>query len=116
MPGMGGLEAVRQIKAIPTATWVPVIIITGLGDEGDILSGFLAGADDYMLKPIKPMTLDIRIRSMRRIAAIQSSATAVIDHVIEGLVQWTASGNEPGPAVTQGLTFRDARYPAGRLR
>jgi diguanylate cyclase (GGDEF)-like protein/PAS domain S-box-containing protein len=87
MPGIGGLEAVRQIKAIPSATWVPIIIITGLDSEEDILSGFMAGADDYMVKPVKPMALDIRIRSMMRIASIQRSTTAVIDNVIEGIVQ-----------------------------
>jgi diguanylate cyclase (GGDEF)-like protein/PAS domain S-box-containing protein len=87
MPGIGGLEAVKQIKAIPTTSWVPVIIITGLDAEEDILSGYIAGADDYMVKPVKPLTLDIRIRSMMRIAAIQRSSTAVIDNVIEGIVQ-----------------------------
>jgi diguanylate cyclase (GGDEF)-like protein/PAS domain S-box-containing protein len=87
MPGMGGLEAIKQIKAIPATVWVPVIIITGLDAEEDILNGFMAGADDYMLKPIKPMTLDIRIRSMMRIAAIQRTATAVINNVIEGIIQ-----------------------------
>jgi diguanylate cyclase (GGDEF)-like protein/PAS domain S-box-containing protein len=92
MPGIGGLEAVKQIKSIPTATWVPVIIITGLDAEEDILSGYLAGADDYMVKPVKPMTLDIRIRSMMRIAALQRSTTAVIDNVIEGIVQIDRAG------------------------
>lgn len=61
MPGIGGLEAVKQIKAIPTTVWLPVIMITGLETEDDILNGFMAGADEYMVKPIKPMTLDIRI-------------------------------------------------------
>lgn len=87
MPGIGGLAAVKQIKAIPTTVWVPVIIITGLEAEEDILNGFMAGADDYIVKPIKPMALDIRIRSMMRIAAIQRSTTAVINNVIEGIIQ-----------------------------
>ena len=87
MPGISGLEAVKQIKAIPTTVWVPVIIITGLETEADILNGFMAGADDYLVKPVKPMALDIRIRSMMRIAAIQRSTTAVINNVIEGIIQ-----------------------------
>lgn len=87
MPGIGGLAAVKQIKAIPTSHWVPVIIITGLGNEEDVMSGFLAGADDYIMKPVKAVTLDIRIRSMMRIAAIQRTATAVVDNVIEAVVR-----------------------------
>lgn len=86
MPGIGGLEAVRQIKAIQGSDWVPVIIITALGAEGDILDGFLAGADDYFVKPINSLTLDIRIRAMARIAALQRSTNAVVDNVIEGIV------------------------------
>lgn len=87
MPGIGGLEAVKQIKAIPATKWVPVIVITALGEEDDIMGAFLAGADDYFLKPINPLTLDIRIRSMMRIAAIQRSAAAIVDNVIEGIIQ-----------------------------
>lgn len=87
MPGIGGLEAVSRIKAIRRTTWIPVIIVTGLDAEGDILNGFMAGADDYMVKPITPIILDIRIRSILRIAAIQQTASAVIDNVIEGIVQ-----------------------------
>ena len=37
MPGIGGLEAVKRIKAIPSAIWVPIIVITGLDAEEDIL-------------------------------------------------------------------------------
>jgi PleD family two-component response regulator len=48
-----------------------------------MLTAFLAGADDYILKPIKPLALDIRICTIIRIAAIQRSATSVIDSVIE---------------------------------
>ena len=92
MPGIGGLEAVKRIKAIPSAIWVPIIVITGLDAEEDILGGFLAGADDYMVKPIKPLILDIRIRAMMRIAAIQRSSTAVIDNVIEGIIQINDAG------------------------
>jgi len=92
MPGLGGIEAVRQIKAIPTTAWVPVIMITGADSDEDLLAGFLAGADDYILKPLNPLTLDIRIRAMMRIAGIQRSATAVIDNALDGIVQIDTRG------------------------
>lgn len=87
MPGIGGLEAIRQIKAIPTDRWVPIIIITGADGEEDILGGFLVGADDFIRKPIKPLVLDIRIRSMMRIAAIQRASAAVVDGVLDGVIR-----------------------------
>lgn len=92
MPGIGGLEAVKQIRAVPTPVWIPIILITALDAEDDVFIGFLAGADDFMVKPIKPMTLDIRIRSMMRIVAIQRAATALVDNVIEGIIQIDRAG------------------------
>ncbi len=87
MPGIGGLEAIRQIRSLPVASWVPIIIITGSNDESDLLSGHLAGADDYLIKPVNPLLLDVRIRTMMRIAAIQRSSIAVIENVIEGVIR-----------------------------
>jgi diguanylate cyclase (GGDEF)-like protein/PAS domain S-box-containing protein len=87
MPGIGGLEAIRQIRRIPTQTWVPIIIITGHHDDTHLLDGFMAGADDYLHKPIQPLLLDLRIQAMIRIVASQRSATATVDHIIEGVIR-----------------------------
>lgn len=87
MPGIGGLEATRRIKAIHKDRWVPLIVITGLEGEDEILTCFMAGADDFIQKPVKPLALDIRIRSMMRIAAIQRASAAVVDGVIEGVIR-----------------------------
>lgn len=92
MPGIGGLEAIKQIKAIPTKNWVPIIIITAANSEEDLLGGFMAGADDFLPKPVEPLALDIRIRSMMRIAAIQRASTTVVDSVIEGIIQIDRGG------------------------
>lgn len=87
MPGIGGLEATRRIKAIHKDRWVPLIVVTGMEGEDEILTCFMAGADDFIHKPVKPLALDIRIRSMMRIAAIQSASAAVVDGVVEGIVR-----------------------------
>ncbi|WP_428825475.1 PAS domain S-box protein [Azonexus sp. IMCC34842] len=91
MPGIGGFEAAKQIKALATRRWVP-IIITGAGSEEDLLNGLLAGADDFMVKPLNPMALDLRIRSTMRIVGIQGAAATVIDSVIEGIIQIDQGG------------------------
>ncbi|MBS1138734.1 MAG: hypothetical protein H6R13_187 [Proteobacteria bacterium] len=87
MPGMGGLEAIKQIRRIPTAGRVPIITVTGHTDEASLLSSFMAGADDYITKPVQPLSLDIRIQAMMRIVAVQRSAAATIDHMIEGVIR-----------------------------
>lgn len=52
MPGMGGLEATRQIKQLCGGRWVPVVMVTSLYSDDDIVGGLEAGADDYLVKPV----------------------------------------------------------------
>ena len=96
MPGMGGLAAVKKIKALPATKWTPIILVTGVDAEEGVIDGFMAGADDYITKPISTLVLDIRIRSMMRIAAIQRTSAAVIESVIEGIVQIDRAGRIEG--------------------
>jgi diguanylate cyclase (GGDEF)-like protein/PAS domain S-box-containing protein len=96
MPGMGGLAAVKKIKALPATKWTPIILVTGIDAQEGIMDGFMAGADDYITKPINTLVLDIRIRSMMRIAAIQRTSAAVIESVIEGIVQIDRVGRISG--------------------
>lgn len=86
MPGMGGIEATRRIKAMRMDRWVPVIMITSLDANEDLVAGIEAGADDYLAKPISPDVLEARMRSMQRIAAIQRSLGSIIDNIIEGII------------------------------
>jgi DNA-binding response OmpR family regulator len=63
LPGMGGLEACRQLRAFSDAY---VIMLTALDSEADRLVGLAVGADDYMGKPFSPRELVARIRAMQR--------------------------------------------------
>lgn len=87
MPGMGGLEAIKQIRKIPAPLRVPIITVTSHTDETSLLSSFMAGADDYISKPIQPLTLDIRIQAMMRVVSVQRSSAATIDNMIEGVIR-----------------------------
>jgi two-component system alkaline phosphatase synthesis response regulator PhoP len=66
MPEMDGIEACRQIKAIPQLKGVPLIFLTARGEEFSELAGFEAGADDYIIKPIKPRVLISRLKAILR--------------------------------------------------
>lgn len=87
MPGIGGLEAIRRIRRIPSPLRVPIIIITAHTDEANLLSSFMAGADDFLAKPIQPLLLDVRIQAMMRLIATQRSTAAMIDSVAEGIIR-----------------------------
>ena len=49
MPALNGLEACREIRAFSDA---PVLFLSALGEEEDLLAGYAYGADDYMVKPV----------------------------------------------------------------
>ncbi len=54
MPKMDGYELVRQIRNDPALQLIPVITITTEAKEADILKAYEAGANYYMIKPVKP--------------------------------------------------------------
>lgn len=63
MPGLDGYEICKQIRETSST---PVILLTALGDEEQIIRGFRAGADDYVTKPFSPQQLAMRIRAVWR--------------------------------------------------
>jgi two-component system, OmpR family, response regulator len=63
MPGIGGIEALRRIRAAST---VPVLMLTARGDDLDRIVGLELGADDYVPKPCLPRELSARLRAILR--------------------------------------------------
>jgi DNA-binding response OmpR family regulator len=66
LPGIGGVEVCRRIRARPETKTVPIIMLTARGSEADIVLGFESGADDYVVKPFSPIELMARIRAVVR--------------------------------------------------
>ncbi|MFC6670408.1 response regulator [Marinobacterium aestuariivivens] len=63
MPGQSGLELLQQLRP---SIQLPVIMLTGRGEEIDRILGLEMGADDYLGKPCNPRELLARIRAVRR--------------------------------------------------
>jgi DNA-binding response OmpR family regulator len=63
MPGMGGVEALRRIRA---ESRLPVLMLTAKGDDVDRIVGLELGADDYVPKPCTPRELVARLRAILR--------------------------------------------------
>jgi len=61
MPGLGGFEVLRRLKADPALSSVPVIMVTAKGHERDVLSGLQGGAVDYVVKPFSLKELAARV-------------------------------------------------------
>ena len=80
MPGLGGIEALGQIRA---ACALPVIMLTARGDDVDRIVGLEMGADDYVPKPCTPRELAARIRGILKRA--RGGAAAPDEHVVGAL-------------------------------
>jgi two-component system, OmpR family, response regulator len=63
MPGISGLELTRKIKEDRD---LPVLLLTSKGELEDKEKGFLAGSDDYLVKPFEPKELLFRIAAILR--------------------------------------------------
>ena len=76
LPDRSGIDLAREIRADPRTRALPLIMLTARAQEGDRLSGFEAGADDYVTKPFSPRELLARIRAvLRRAGAPPADAT-----------------------------------------
>lgn len=64
LPSMSGLDVCRSLRS--EGINVPVILLSGRGDELDRIVGLEAGADDYLTKPFGPLELIARIRAVLR--------------------------------------------------
>lgn len=63
MPKISGLDVLKQLRQFSS---LPVIMLTGRGDDIDRILGLEMGADDYLAKPCNPRELSARIKAVLR--------------------------------------------------
>ena len=64
MPRMDGFELLGRIKEDPELASTPVVMLTGMGAEHDVVRALSGGADDYILKPFSPTELALRVQRL----------------------------------------------------
>jgi sigma-B regulation protein RsbU (phosphoserine phosphatase) len=69
MPDMDGIEACARIRNDERYADLPIIMATSLDDEGSLANAFMAGANDYITKPLNRVELLARVRSALRLKA-----------------------------------------------
>jgi signal transduction histidine kinase len=67
MPGLSGHDVCRLIKSREDEPFLPVILLTALGDQEDRNAGLMAGADDFLTKPFDRRELLLRTRAFARL-------------------------------------------------
>jgi len=71
LPHRSGTEIVEAMRKHGSVT--PVLFLTALGAETNVLQGFAVGADDYVIKPFSPRELIVRIQAILRRSQIANA-------------------------------------------
>ena len=93
MPEMDGLEVLRRLRSRSS---VPVLMLTGLGEESDRIVGLEMGADDYLPKTFSTRELLARLRAVIRRSRLTAAKSA------------PNTGNEDAPVVVGNLRIEPA--------
>jgi len=112
MPGINGFEFVRQLRE--SGSELPVLIITAKGDITDKQQGFMAGADDYMVKPIDLNEMIFRVNALLRRAKSVSEKKLVFGGTSLEYNSWTVTdenGTQILPQKEFQLLYKLLSYP-----
>lgn len=78
LPGLGGLDVCRQLRAAENHT--PILVVSARDSETDRVLGLEVGADDYLIKPFGMRELVARCRALMRRTTNPTSTNKVLEH------------------------------------
>jgi len=83
MPGLDGFEVCRRLRSDLSTAFIPVLMLTALADSDSKRLAFLAGTDDYVVKPFDLSELHARVqRLLQRTYGWSPPASRAADHEI----------------------------------
>ncbi len=71
MPGLSGIELTRRLRAQEGTAAVPILLFSANNRLPTLLEGLEVGADDFLLKPFRPVELLARLRSRHRLCEMR---------------------------------------------
>lgn len=81
MPRMNGFEVCQHIKARSSEAFLPVLMLTALDEPVARRTGFEAGADDFLIKPVSPHELRMRVRTFVRLRRQERAVRAQLEEI-----------------------------------
>ncbi|HPC38868.1 MAG TPA: response regulator transcription factor [Exilispira sp.] len=67
LPGLSGDEVLKKVREIKN---IPVLMLTAKGSDQDKIEGLLLGSDDYVVKPVTPYEVILRVRAILKRAGL----------------------------------------------
>lgn len=92
LPGMSGLDVLRELRSDPATSGVAVLMLTARREEPDRLRGLSLGADDYVTKPFSPQEMVLRVAAILR--RVRSPAPAARDVMVAGPIRIDRDAHE----------------------
>ena len=117
MPDMDGLTVCRKLKSQPETAGIPVIFITVVSGSKEVVKGFEAGGQDYIIKPFSSQELLARIRTHLELKASREALKAYAKELEEKNRELNELVEELGVvAITDYLTnLPNRRYMLQRI-
>ncbi|MCY7420609.1 MAG: response regulator transcription factor [Chitinophagaceae bacterium] len=66
MPYTSGLELIGIVKST-SSNKIPILVLSGLGEEETVMEAFQLGADDFLTKPFNAMELSVRVKRLLKL-------------------------------------------------
>ncbi|MCP4188636.1 MAG: response regulator [Gammaproteobacteria bacterium] len=91
MPGIDGLETCLQLRDNPETADIPVVFVSALATEAELMAGYHAGGDDYITKPFSEEILLRKIEIVLEAGKKKQKLQDITDSVVQTLI--TNQGN-----------------------
>jgi serine/threonine-protein kinase len=83
MPEMNGFDACREIRKSPEGLNVPIIMVSVGDSEEDIVSGMNAGANDYLIKPVKESHMIAKLKTFLKFSMVHKDDLELVKNHVE---------------------------------
>ena len=118
LPDADGFDLCRNLRALPEALHVPIVMLTSLNDESAIRQAFEAGASEFVAKPINWLHESYRLRYLLRAAANLRDLERARQAIAQAEREWEKTFDAIGDPVLlldADLTIRRANHAAARM-
>ena len=83
MPEMNGFDACREIRKLPDGINVPIIMVSAEDSEENIMNGLNAGANDYLVKPVKAAHIIAKLKTFLKYSSVHKSDWDLVRNHVE---------------------------------